>query len=154
MEEKKYWKMSPGEYAYLKDEFIKDNIIAVGPSRTGDISKFSDDEIRDIHRKYYNVRGTFYLQLIQFLREFKIGDKVLLYGKKSILALGTIKGKYEFSSKYSYHHTRFTEWSKTFDFDEYPISGFNIELQNKLMRNKTIIKLSDEEWNEIEYSIP
>lgn len=154
MVEKNYWKMSPGAYAYLKDEFIKNNIIALGPNRTGDISKFSDDEIKGVYRKSYNERGTFYLQLIQFLRKFQIDDKVLLYGKKSILALGKIKGKYEFNSKYSYHHTRSTEWDITFDFDEYPISGFNIDLQNKLMRIKTIIKLSDEEWNEIEYYIP
>ncbi len=146
--------MSPGYYARLKDDFIKGNIIALGTDGTGDISKLSDDEIRDIYRKSYNVRDTFYLQLIQFLREFKINDKVLLYGKKSILALGTIKGSYKFNNKLEYPHTRSTEWDLTFEFYEFPISCLDIKLQKKLMHNRTIVDLSDEEWNEIEYYKP
>jgi len=154
MIEKKYWKMSPGYYAEYKDNFIKGKMVALGTNGTGDISKLSDDEIRDIYRRSYNMRDTFYLQLIEFLREFKVNDKVLLYGKKSILALGTIKGSYKFNDKFEYPHTRSTEWSSIFNFNEFPISCLDVTLQKKLMYNRTIVNLSDDEWNEIEYSIP
>lgn len=154
MMEKKYWKISPGEYAYLKDEFISKEIVALGANDVGDISKLSDDEIIQKVKEIYGEKARFYSQLIEFLNKFIVGDKVLLYGKSSILAIGEIDSEYKYDKQERYHHTRKVKWEKIFDFYDYPIKDFNIDLQKTLQKNRTIVKLTEDEWETIEKYCP
>jgi len=144
-----YWKISPGEYGYLKDDFIQNKIIALGANDVGDLTNLTDEQIIEKTKEEYGERARFYTQLLEFKNEFKIGDKVLLYGKSSILALGEITSDYKYDEEQNYFHTRKVEWNTTYDFYYYPISELDVDLQKTLQKNRTIVKLTEEEWNEI-----
>lgn len=146
--------MSPGGYAYLKDIFISNEIVALGTNEIGDLSKLSNNEITQKVKELYGEKARFYTQLIEFLHEFNVGDKVLLYGKSSILALGEIVSDYEYNEQEKYYHTRKAKWEETFDFYDYPIKDFNANLQKTLQKNRTIVELTEEEWVIIEKSCP
>ena len=64
-----------GEQSFLIDEFIKNNIVAIGWD-LGDLSDKSDDEIVELYQKKYKNRHSLY-QVLRFKNEIKIGDYVL-----------------------------------------------------------------------------
>jgi len=154
MEEKNYWKVSPGEYGYLKDDFIENEHIALGANDIGDLKDLSDEDVVEKVKELYGEKARFYTQLLEFKNNFNIGDKVLIYGKSSILALGEINSDYRYDNQQIYHHIRKVKWEKKYDFHEYLITDLNNDLQKTLQKNRTIVKLTEEQWKEIVNNCP
>jgi len=89
----KYWKVAAGSNARFWEDCIGDGIIFYALESIKDCRKFdSDEQIVDIGRKQNKEK--YARDLVLFYRNLKIGDKIILYGRKSIIALGEIVSDY------------------------------------------------------------
>ena len=69
------WMVRAGEGSFLIDEFIENNIVAIGWD-LGDLSNKSDDEIEELFKKKYKNRRSLN-QVLRFKNNINIGDYVL-----------------------------------------------------------------------------
>jgi len=149
----RFWKISPGKQAYLWDEFKAKKYIAIGWNDIGDLRGYSNRE--NIIKEFYDVYpDSLPDQILEFFYDMKREDKVLIYGNKNIYALGVIAGDYYYEKEesdvyYLFYHRRNVEWLKILE-PPLSIDFLPEELQRKLMRPRTIIELSEEEWQVIE----
>jgi restriction system protein len=149
----RFWKISPGKQAYLWEEFKAKNYIAIGWNDVGDLRKFANRD--EIIRAFYDVYpDSLPDQILEFYYDMKKGDKVLIYGNKNIYALGEILSDYHYKEEesdiyYLYNHRRDVKW---FEIPDPPLSIEFLpeELQRKLMRPRTLIELTENEWKSIE----
>ena len=106
-----------GERSFLIDEFIKNNIAAIGWD-LGDLTNKGDEEIRDLYQnKYKNLRSLH--QVLKFKNEIQIGDYVLTAkGSTKTYFIGKITSDYyrsdiitqkDFSGD-NYFNVRDVEW--------------------------------------------
>ncbi|MEM0254317.1 MAG: endonuclease NucS [Candidatus Bathyarchaeia archaeon] len=149
----RFWKISPGKQAYLWEEFKTKNYIAIGWNDVGDLRKFAnrDKMIKEFYDVYPDSLPD---QVLEFFYDMKKGDKVLIYGNKSIYALGEILSDYYYKEEesevyYLYNHRRDVKWLKIPD-PPLSIEFLHEELQRKLMRPRTIIELAENEWKSVE----
>jgi restriction system protein len=149
----RFWKISPGKQAYLWEEFKAKNYIAIGWNDVGDLRKFANRD--EIIKEFYDVYpDSLPDQVLEFFYDMKKGDRVLIYGNKNVYALGEILSDYYYKEEesdvyYLYNHRRDVKWL------EIPTPPLSIEflpedLQRKLMRPRTIIELTEDEWKSIE----
>jgi len=144
-----YWKVAAGNKVSFWEECIGNEIIFYDLEDIKDCRKFdSDEQIIDLGWK--NDKKKYTKDLVLFYRRLKIGDQIVLYGKKSIIALGEIIGDYEYSKKYFTHHIRRVEWKKIYGLNLFRSDFLPRSLEKKLQRNTTFIELTKNEWNEIE----
>lgn len=111
------WMVRAGEQSFLIDEFIKNNITAIGWD-LGDLTNKSDEEIKDLFKnKYKNLRSV--NQILRFKNEIQIGDYVLTAkGKTRTYFIGKITSDYhrsniitqKDSSGDNYFDVRDVEW--------------------------------------------
>jgi Holliday junction resolvase-like predicted endonuclease len=148
-----FWKISPGKQACLWEEFKAKNYIAIGWDDIGDLRKFAnrDEIIREFYDFYPDSLPD---QVLEFFYDMKKGDKVLIYGNKSVYALGEILSDYYYKEEesdvyYLYNHRRDVKWLEIPD-PPLSIEVLPEELQRKLMRPRTIIELTEDEWKSIE----
>jgi len=153
----RFWKISPGEKAFQWEDWKARGYIAIGWDEFGDLRNFhGKEEIIEAFRKTYPYSKPD--QLLDFFYEMKKGDKVLIYGRKSILAIGEIIGDYYYKEeeseeyRYLYYHRRDVKWLRILD-PPLEIESLSDELEKKLMRARTIIELSADEWREVEEAI-
>jgi hypothetical protein len=147
----RYWKISPGERAEYWNEFKKLNCIAIGWSRIGDLRRFnSQEEIKDFMvRDEWEGRLSYTSEQLWWIsHEIQAGDKVFAYGGKKILGVGEILGGYDFRQDDVMHfaHRRPVQWNY---LENKPIGNLPNELQGKLTKTETIIRLSEHEGEQI-----
>ena len=147
----RYWKISPGERAEYWNGFKKLNCIAIGWSRIGDLHRFnSQEEIKDFMvRDEWEGRLSYTSEQLWWIsHEIQAGDKVFAYGGKKILGVGEILGGYDFRQDDVMHfaHRRPVQWNY---LENKPIGNLPNELQAKLTKTETIIRLSEHEGEQI-----
>lgn len=149
------WMVRAGKGGYLMDEFLKNNIVAIGWNDLGEIhSELSYEQLKDKFREVYHEDPDGRVnqsvgQLWKFVKEFQKGDKVITYDSSSRLYyIGQIESEYKFSNEFQYYHFRDVKWEeKGIDRDI-----LSIDLKNVLGSILTIFELSIEQWNEIQKS--
>ena len=101
--QRRIWKIFAGEHhvdndpCFLRD-FLDNNIIAFGNYGEGNIRKYSS--IEELTAKLTELRGIDSHQTARYYWKFKedveIGDMVIVYGNKTIFAIGYVRSEYFF----------------------------------------------------------
>lgn len=113
---KQYWLYSPGENAYLWDEFNSENIIGLGWDEIGNLSQYKNrDEIKKALVNSYGGTGSKKNDVsanYDFLKKIKIGDIIIAKkGRKELLGYGIITTKYIFEKdREKYQSIRRIDW--------------------------------------------
>lgn len=151
----RYWKVSPGKGASVWPEFQKREVIAVHFFKVGDISQLAPiDRIalkEEIKKSDSKAEGTALgyaaKQLWMFYNDMKIGDLVCAYGNKTVVGWGEIIGDYEYQEDdLVYCHRRKVKWLSD---DIISVNNLSPELQEKLQQVRTIVELSNTDFEEI-----
>lgn len=144
-----YWKAASGRDAGYWEDCIGEEIIFYVLEIIKDCRKFdSDEHIIELGKKQNRER--YARELVLFYRNMKKGDKVVLYGKKSIIALGEITGDYEYSKKHVFSHIRKVEWKEIYGLNLFRSDFLSKSLEKKLQYTTTFRKLTEDDWREIE----
>ena len=140
-----------GERSFLIEEFIKNNIAAIGWD-LGDLTNKSDDEIRELfQKKYKNLRSL--NQVLRFKNEIQIGDYVLAAkGKTRTYFIGKITSDYyrsniitqKDSSGDNYFDVRDVEW-----LGEVQRDSLKKSTQGTVGANNTVFKINDDAKNDV-----
>lgn len=157
MEDFNIWMVRSGEGGYLLDEFFEKEIVAIGWNELGEISNdITYDELKHrIFQVYQDVSsgaaGQSAGQIWRFIKEFKVGDKIVTYDSESRLYYtGEIKSPAKYNDKLSYHHYRDVLWEEA-GIDRDTLST---ETKNTLGSARTIFSLTKEIWRELEVNHP
>lgn len=146
------WMLRAGSRSYLLDEFLRNEIAAIGWNDLGQLDKgLSYENLKDLlSGKYANDSKASINQsagqIWKFFKEFKIGDKIITYDSDSrIYITGVVSSDYQFSDKFTYHHFRNVKWDGT------PIERdlLKIETKNTLGSILTIFEISKSMWDEL-----
>ncbi|MDO5849443.1 MAG: AAA family ATPase [Methanobrevibacter sp.] len=118
------WILSPGEQAKLWEEFLENNVIAVGWGALGNLNAFSSKD--EIHKELKKVFGKASHSdknaIYEFSKEMKIGDIVIIKkGNSKILGVGKITSNYRYSEIFedydNYANLRNVKWLKVGEWD-------------------------------------
>ena len=115
-ESKQYWLYSPGENAYLWDEFYEGGILGLGWDEIGDLSQYkSRDEIKKALVDAYGGTGSKKNDVSandDFLNKIKIGDVIIAKkGRGELLGYGVVISDYIFDkNRKDYQKTRKIDW--------------------------------------------
>lgn len=151
------WMVRAGEGGKFATAFRENGYVAIGWRHVGDLSGVSsrDDIVAALERAYPDARSQTRLvwagQLFRFVRQFKIGDRVVTYDPASrVYYCGHITGEYEYHSKVEFEemlNRRRVRWEHERRKDDLSDSA-----QNSLGAISTIFRISDdvsaELWNE------
>jgi restriction system protein len=146
------WMVRAGKGGYLIDEFLENNIVAIGWNDVGPIPKdITYDNLKKKFKEVYvdDSDGSVNQsvgQLWRFLNDLKIGDKLVSYDSSSRLYyLGEIVSEYKFNAEYEYHHYHEVKWEGSgIDRDLLPT-----DVKNVLGSILTIFKLDENVWDEL-----
>ena len=140
-----------GEGSFLIDEFLKNNIVAIGWD-LGDLTDKSDDEIRVLFQnKYKNLRSV--NQVLRFKNEIQIGDYVLTAkGATRTYFIGKITTDYhrnhvitqKDSSGDNYFDVRNVEW-----LGEVQRDSLKKSTQGTVGANNTVFKINDDAKDDV-----
>lgn len=112
----KYWLYSPGEKAFLWDEFYDNRIMGLGWDDIGDIAQYqSRDEIKDALDASYEGEGSKVNDIkanYDFLNSINIGDIIIAKkGKRELLGYGIVTSNYQFdNNRERYKKIREVDW--------------------------------------------
>jgi 5-methylcytosine-specific restriction protein B len=115
----RYWTLSAGEGGECWQDFLGEEIIAIGWSELGDLGQYdSREEIRDRLAALGGGEGSrknVTLACWQFYREMKPGDFVFAkQGGRQLLGVGRVTGEYEHRpERPDYRNVRAVEWLAT-----------------------------------------
>ena len=112
----RYWLISPGQGAYLWDEFYENGEIGIGFDGTGDLKQYeSKEEIKLKFQEIYNDKGSHKNNVHacwQFVHDMQIGDVVFVKkGWNGILGRGIVESDYEYDESKPYHKIRKVRWT-------------------------------------------
>lgn len=113
---KQYWLYSPGENAYMWDEFYRDGIMGLGWDEIGDLTQYkSRDEIKKALVDAYGGEGSKKNDVSandDFLNKLRIGDVIIVKkGRSDLLGYGVVMSDYIFdNNRKSYKNTRKVDW--------------------------------------------
>lgn len=148
----KVWMVRSGSGGYLIEEFLNNEIIAIGWNDLGMIPKdLSYDDLKILFKKVYSDDtdgrvNQCVSQIWKFIHDLKIGDKVITYDSSiREYYLGEIVSDYRFSDKYEYHHYKSVKWQETSAKRDLLSTG----TKNTLGSTLTIFQLAEEIWNEL-----
>jgi restriction system protein len=118
MNKNQLWMVRAGEGAFLVEDFLTKNIVAIGWNRIGDLSKVTRLEIikeliRENYPEYKNGQVNISAgQIYRFLVEFKKGDCVLTYNpSERSYSIGEIESNYQYDENLcEYFHNRHIKW--------------------------------------------
>ena len=122
------WAIATGENGCLLEDFMSNNIVAIGWDNLGDLSKYKNqDEITDKLAERLDDVGrptNDSLCCFQFSHDMKVGDIVIAKnGRKRVWAGGVVESDYFFdASRSEYKHTRKVRWIKN-EPAEFPGTG-------------------------------
>lgn len=113
----RYWKIAPGENAYLWDEWHKNGYVAIGWDELGDMSDISRNEfdsrverVREAHPDWTKVR----LNQVWDFAHIKEGDQIVTNrGTTELLGIGTVVAPYKFTPGVEYGQRIPVEWDDT-----------------------------------------
>ena len=137
------WMVRAGEGSFLIDEFIKNNVVAIGWNM-GDLTEKSDEEIKELFKnKYHNLRSL--NEVLKFKNDINIGDYVLsANGETKTYFIGKITSDYKRSMVISrkdssgdnYFDVRDVEW-----LGEVQRNQLNKYAQKKVGLNFTVFNI-------------
>ena len=139
------WMVRAGERSFLIDEFLKNNIVAIGWN-LGDLTDKSDEEIAELYKRKYNNLKSLY-QILRFKNEINVGDYVLAAkGKTKTYFIGKILSDYhrsevinkKDSSGDNYFDVRDVEW-----LGEVQRYSLKKPTQKNIGENTTVFKIND-----------
>lgn len=110
-----YWLYSPGEQAYMWDEFYEQGIMAIGWSDLGNLRRYkTQQEMRDALQDIYETDSSRNdaRAVWDFSKEMREGDIVFVKrGRTEILGCGVVVSKYHYDRKQEeYRHFREVRW--------------------------------------------
>lgn len=129
----KMWLVRAGEKAYLVNEFLQNNVIAIGWNKTGNLSEFKSPETikKLLKEKYPEYKpGKINMtagQLSRFRFEFKQDDAVLTYDpERRKYYIGKITSDYKFdTSLLDMYHIRNVQWEGEVSRDDLSTAARN-----------------------------
>ncbi|RDK85457.1 restriction endonuclease [Marinirhabdus gelatinilytica] len=156
-EDFKVWMVRAGSGSWLLDDFLTEEVVAIGWNDLGELEKgltleklkkrlvenYPDDSKGRI--------GQSAGQIWRLYRDFKVGDKVITYDSDArMYYIGEIKSGYKFSEKLKYQHHRKVKW------EEIPIERdlLKVSSKNTLGSILTIFEVPKEIWNELREAHP
>ena len=152
MNKNQLWMVRAGESAYLIDDFLNKNIVAIGWIRLGDLAGLKSlGDIKNLvkhkYEEYKDVQVNINSgQLSRFLLDFKIGDSVITYNpSERVYWIGEIKSDYMFNPELcEYHNIREVNWLGKVNRDDLTTST-----KNSLGAALTIFDISKDARNEL-----
>lgn len=111
-----YWLISPGQGAYLWDEFYENGIMGIGFDGTGDLNQYkSKEELKIRFQEMHNDNSSHKNNVHacwQFVHDIQIDDVVFAKnGMSEIIGRGIVKGDYEYDTTRPYHKIRKVKWT-------------------------------------------
>lgn len=112
----RYWLISPGQGAYLWEEFIKNGEMGIGFDGTGDLSQYgSKDELKVKFQEIYHDNSSHKNDVNacwQFANDMQIGDIVFAKrGMSEIIGRGIVESEYGYDATKPYHKIRKVNWT-------------------------------------------
>ena len=121
---KNLWMVRAGEGAYLVDEFMSSNFVAIGWNEIGDLSNVVDlNEIKNLLNSAYPLSKKSQManhagQIYRFRFEFTEEDNVITYNPSTRkYHIGEIKSEYQYSLETEFNHLRKINWILEIDRD-------------------------------------
>ncbi|WP_210490340.1 AAA family ATPase [Rufibacter aurantiacus] len=166
-EKKKYWRVgstSGTNGPSMLSEMIKNNHISIGWSEIGDLNNLSDTNKNDIQQAlqtngiYKNdnrLASQKAGEISNFFSGINIGDIVVAAEGKRVLAVGEVRGEYEFDSTFDFSHCRAIDWLlpnvQGIFIDEGLLTTVKqiVEEPNTTLLNKLIEEAKEQELHEI-----
>lgn len=148
VKETNYWIYSPGDNAFMWDEFFKNGIMGIGWDEVTNLKDFnSKEEIKAFMKKVYDASYSYKNNahcLWQFANEIKIGDIIFVKkGMHKIIGRGVVTSDYIYdTSRETYKHIRKVEWQNKGEWD-YPGQTPMKTLTNISSYPDTVQKLID-----------
>jgi hypothetical protein len=144
-----YWKIAPGAQADHWDICLEGNFIAVGWKDTGDLTGMSRNQFKEMVKQLdakeggWDRPGTDQLWKFYKIQE---GDRIVVNrGTTEVLGIGTVNGPYYYVDGESTDDTEFYSHRLPVTWDD-----LTIRTVNKPGWRKAIIKLSEDDFHEIE----
>ena len=112
-----YWLISPGQNAYLWDEFYNNNEMGIGFDGTGDLIQYdSKEELKLKFQQLYDDNASHRNDVNacwQFVNDMKVGDVVFAKkGMGEIIGRGIVQSDYEYDNlNNNYHKIRKVNWT-------------------------------------------
>lgn len=146
------WMVRAGEDAYLVDDFLTKNVVAIGWNQVGDLTQLKDLEslkakLQAAYPDYKTGQiNNFAGQIYRFRFDFVPGQKEVTYNPTTrTYHLGEITSAYEYSqTKTKFYHTRQVTWQTGIQCDI-----FSTAAKNRLGVIMTLFKLPDFLANEL-----
>ncbi len=112
----RYWLISPGQGAYLWDEFYENGEMGIGFDGTGDLNQYkTKEELKIKFQEMYGDKSSHKNNVHacwQFVHDIQIGDVVFAkYGMSEIIGRGIVEGDYEYDATKPYHKIRKVNWT-------------------------------------------
>lgn len=164
---KRYWVIAPGYEAGYWNDFVDEEIAALGWDYLGDLSKYrtKQDILKELQNHDEDNKSNpsnNALALYNFANEMKVGD--IIYARKgttTILGCGVVSSNYIYDdSREEFKHIRKVKWLKTGNWD---LSTFGGKVHYKALTeytdNKDLIDninnlIGVEDFDNIEIEIP
>lgn len=148
-----YWRIAPGENAFLWVEQRDNNCIAVGWD-IGDLRKYSDQEIKKALKREFKYKRPELSGLWKFYKKVRKDDKIIASAGRYLYGVGTVtKSRYSYNQKLYYPHSKSVRWETTF---WEPLDIWDLRISKKLkkrlmpQRGRTIIGLKREEFDKVQ----
>ena len=142
------WLYSPGEQAYLWDDFYKEKVMALGWDFLGDLENYeSKQELNKAFQDNNNEDANYTNNILanfQFSSEMEMNDLVIVVkGKSEFLGLGKVQSAYYFDENVEeYKSRRKVDWIKKGNWKN-SIFDPPIKTLTKLTKKETIEQIFD-----------
>lgn len=112
----RYWLISAGYGSKWWNQFLRDNVVGIGMSGTGDLRQYdSKKEIKVKFQKHYHDRASHVNDVHacwQFVHDMQIGDIIFVKnGTSEIIGRGIVESDYEYDTKRPFHNIRKVNWT-------------------------------------------
>ena len=154
-----YWLISPGQHAYLWDEFYNNNEMGIGFDGTGDLIQYdTKEEIKLKFQEMYDDNASHKNDVNacwQFLKDMQIGDVVFAKkGMGEIIGRGIIQSGYEYNTNKNYHKIRKVNWTHrgnwTYEHGKLPMKTLtDITLYQEMVDNIKELFIEDGDVEDI-----
>lgn len=146
------WMVRAGEKAFLINDFIEKNIVAIGWNELGDLKNYKtlDDLKEKVRLSYPEYKdGTVNMncgQMMRFMNEFQQDDLVLTYNpNERMYWVGKISSDYFYAEgAVEYFNQRKVEWEGKVNRDD-----LTVTTKNSLGSIATIFEVSEDAKNEL-----